>query len=254
MILEILTGDRSELRQQSRSIAGIDGAIQQLVADMLETMRACHMASLSAPQCGKPLRLFVTEIYGESKVWMNPEVLKTEGEQASVESCASFPDLTLEVPRPQTMVIHTMQLDGSPVVQTISGIEARLVAHELDHLDGILFQDHLDAESLFEQMLGTTDEYTIQGEDPIASDDGPFAADSSFESGQAEIESDEEELQHILDLLADSGWKLALAAELLRDYELDEEQEAQLQRLDGLENAISESVTYWENELSAGSS
>lgn len=254
MILEILTGDRSELRQQSRSIAGIDGAIQQLVADMLDTMHACHMASLSAPQCGKPLQLFVTEIYGEPKVWMNPEVLKAEGEQASVESCASFPDLTLEVPRPQTMVVHTMQLDGSAVVQTIAGIEARLVAHELDHLAGILFQDHLAAESLFEQMLGTIDEDLIQDGDSIESGDDPFAADSSFESGAAEIERDEEELQHILDLLADSGWKLALAVELLRDYELDEEQEGQLQRLDGLENAISESVAYWENELSDDSS
>ncbi|QSO52295.1 peptide deformylase [Alicyclobacillus curvatus] len=252
MILEILTGDCDELRQQSRSISGIDGPVRQLASDILETMHACHMASLSAPQCGKPLRLFVTELFGESKVWINPEVMNLEGEQASVESCASFPDVTLELPRPQTIVIHTIQLDGSAVLRTVSGIEARLVAHELDHLEGILYQDHLESETLFEQMLGNADDSWTESEDE-ETETWPTSLPSEQDNeSQQDNENEYEALQHILDLLADSAWKLTLAVELLRDYELDEEQAAQLCALDALEDAISESVTYWENELSDG--
>lgn len=250
VVLEVLLGECEGLRKVSLPIQAVDGEIVQLARDLFDTMHASHLASLCAPQCGKHLRMFVTELLGERQIWINPEVLAVQGRQDSVESCASFPDLTLEVSRPETLTVRTIELNGSSVIRTVSGVLARLVAHELDHLDGVLFQDQLDSTQLFEQMMRGMDtgEVDYDGHSELSNANRPSEEESGVEAeaaGDSEWATDEE-LGQLLDLLNDGLWKLSLARELLRDYDLDKEEQTQLQILERLQDEFAQSVEYWE--------
>ena len=258
-VLQVIEGEREELRQKSQPIQCIDGAVVELARDLLETLRVYHVASLSAPQCGRYVRMFVTDILGKQQVWINPEITEFEGKSGSVESCASFPDLNLEVKRPEKLVVQVLELNGATTTQTLSGIEARLVAHEIDHLDGIIFHDRLDAEELFEQMLNSVEtsssdidfeelqEFEESDDTWDIADVTDMNAGDEMSIDDSENEEVDEDIQQILDLLADGVWKITLAVELLKEFDLDEQELDQLACLERLGEDLSESVTYFES-------
>jgi peptide deformylase len=122
-----------------------DASMQKLVDDMFETMHAAHGAGLAAPQIALSIRLFVAE-YEENKIALfNPEIIRAEGEEIGPEGCLSIPGYVGEnIRRAASVVVKGQDVRGKPVRVRAEGWYARVLQHEIDHLDGILFLDRLD--------------------------------------------------------------------------------------------------------------
>jgi peptide deformylase len=136
------------LQEPSEPVESFDERLRRLADDMVETMRAEAGIGLAAPQVGESVRLTVIDLSGGSDPeqlmrLVNPRVELEEGEDREEEGCLSFPDLTLVVPRPQRVVISAQDLEGKPFSIEASGLLARCLHHEIDHLDGVLFIDRV---------------------------------------------------------------------------------------------------------------
>ena len=136
------------LQQKAREVENITAAEAQLVADMVETMYKAPGVGLAAPQVGVSQRIMVTDTSGGEKennllVIVNPEIVATDGEQYEEEGCLSIPGFSEQVRRPKKVVIRGLDLDGREVVLEGQDLLARAFCHEMDHLNGILFLDHL---------------------------------------------------------------------------------------------------------------
>ena len=136
------------LRVQCRAVTAIDDRVRKLAADMVETMHAAPGIGLAAPQVGIEERLAVVDLsVGEDPsqvhVLINPEIVHREGLETEVEGCLSLPGMTDKVDRPSAIRLKALDLSGQPIELQAEGWLARALCHELDHLDGILFVDHL---------------------------------------------------------------------------------------------------------------
>jgi peptide deformylase len=136
------------LRAKCRPVEQLDAGLRQLAADMVETMHAAPGVGLAAPQVGVELRLTVVDIsVGEDpsllKVLVNPEIVRREGQEADVEGCLSLPGINDKVDRPLSITLRARDLTGEPYELEAEGYMARVICHEVDHLDGILFTDRL---------------------------------------------------------------------------------------------------------------
>jgi peptide deformylase len=136
------------LRAKCRPVERFEAGLRKLAADMVETMYAAPGVGLAAPQVGAELRLAVVDVsVGEDpamlKVLVNPEVVRREGAEADVEGCLSLPGINDKVDRPLAITVRAQDLEGRPIEFSAEGYMARAVCHEIDHLDGILFTDHL---------------------------------------------------------------------------------------------------------------
>ncbi|HEX7183336.1 MAG TPA: peptide deformylase [Thermoanaerobaculia bacterium] len=136
------------LRVKCRSVTEFDDRLRKLAADMVETMYAAPGVGLAAPQVGVELRLAVVDVsVGEDPkqlhVLVNPEVVHREGVETDVEGCLSIPGLTDKVDRPVFVRVKALDLEGKPFELQAEDWFARAVCHEIDHLDGVLFVDHL---------------------------------------------------------------------------------------------------------------
>ena len=137
------------LRQVSKSVERIDEPLLKLADDMLETMYDAPGIGLAAIQVGEPLRMLVIDLAKEGEppaphVFINPDVLES-GTERSVyeEGCLSIPDYYAEVERPKTVRIRYTDLDGNVKEEDADGLFATCIQHEIDHLNGVLFVDHL---------------------------------------------------------------------------------------------------------------
>jgi peptide deformylase len=140
-------GDR-ELATPARPVETITPEIEQLVDDMLATMYAAPGIGLAAPQVGVPLRVVVIDLSvgkrdAEIITLINPEFVEREGMQVEDEGCLSVPGFTASVARPARVVVRGLNRHGTPVTIDGTGLLARALQHELDHLDGTLFIDRL---------------------------------------------------------------------------------------------------------------
>lgn len=120
--------------------------IRRLVDDMAETMYAAPGCGLAAPQIGVNLRVFVIDIAGEDepsdlRVFINPEMLETEGVQTWQEGCLSFPGVTEEIKRAERVRARALGADGKPFELRAEGLLAVAIQHETDHLNGVLMID-----------------------------------------------------------------------------------------------------------------
>lgn len=150
MILDILKYGDPRLEQKSDPVGEFDGQIKKLVEDMFETMYAARGVGLAAPQVGALKRLFVMDCSGgrdpkEKYVFINPQILSTEGEVVGEEGCLSFPGIYLKVTRPQRVLATALDVNGKEFTVDVLDLAARCVAHETDHLDGELFLDLVSA-------------------------------------------------------------------------------------------------------------
>ena len=148
MIRPILKFGAPELQRESEPVVTFDGKLRDLARDMLETMYAAPGIGLAAPQVGVNLRLLVVDISaGEEKgnqiVLVNPEILETEGEQKGEEGCLSIPGFTAMVDRPRRIRIFGQNTRGERVELEAEDLLARVLCHEVDHLDGILYLDRI---------------------------------------------------------------------------------------------------------------
>ena len=144
-IHKVITSENPILRQKAKKVHHFDASMQKLVDDMFETMHAAHGVGLAAPQIALSVRLFVAE-YEENKLALfNPEIIKAEGEELGTEGCLSIPGYAGDnIRRATSIVVKGQDVRGKPMRVRAEGWYARVLQHEIDHLDGILFLDRLD--------------------------------------------------------------------------------------------------------------
>jgi peptide deformylase len=131
------------LRQRSSEVAGVDDEVRRLVDDLFDTMEAAHGVGLAANQVGTARRVAVVDADGQRFAMINPVIVEAEGRTTSEEGCLSIPEIFGDVTRPERVVLEALDREGRPFRLAVDGLVARAIQHELDHLDGILFLDHL---------------------------------------------------------------------------------------------------------------
>ncbi len=136
------------LRQPCAPVAAVDDAVRALVADLFDSMHAASGVGLAAPQVGVLKRVCVVDVTAHQSNFqpvalINPKITGHEGEQIGEEGCLSFPDLYGDVKRYAWVEVEATGLDGQPFKTAGEGFYARALQHEIDHLDGTLFIDHL---------------------------------------------------------------------------------------------------------------
>jgi len=145
-IIPIRTLPDTVLRQKARRVKNIDGSIHRLVDDMLQTMHEAPGVGLAAPQVGVSLRLVVIQLPEEEEiVLINPQIARRTGEVVGVEGCLSIPGYVADVRRAAKVTVKALDLDGKEVRLRGEDLLARALQHEIDHLNGVLFIDHLDS-------------------------------------------------------------------------------------------------------------
>ena len=148
MIRPIVLWGSELLEKPSDPVTDITDAEIKLVQDMIETMYKAPGVGLAAPQIGVSKRILVTDTTsGEKKdrlfTIFNPEIVSIEGEQFEEEGCLSIPGFSATVVRPKKIVLRGLDINGKELILEASDLLARAFSHEMDHLDGKFFLDHL---------------------------------------------------------------------------------------------------------------
>ena len=141
-----LVGD-PVLRQRAAEVSDIDGKLAQLADEMVTTMYDAPGMGLAAPQIGVRKRVFVYDVGEGPLTLINPTIVESDGEWAYEEGCLSVPGLSWEIVRPKLVHLTGLDLDGNQLSIEADEILARCFQHEMDHLDGILLLERLDAET-----------------------------------------------------------------------------------------------------------
>jgi len=152
-VLQIHTLPDPVLRQKAKRVTKIDDSIQKLIDDMIDTLHADpNRAGLAAPQVGVPLRIAVIEVPEQELLTLiNPEIVKKEGERMVQEGCLSIPGYFGKIKRAVTVKVKAQNRFGKQFRLKAQGLLAQALEQEIEHLDGILYIDHLESpEKLFE--------------------------------------------------------------------------------------------------------
>lgn len=131
------------LRQRSAEVGTVDDDVRRLVEDMFETMDAAKGIGLAANQVGIARRIAVVDADGDRFALIDPVIVEAEATDTAEEGCLSIPEIYGDVTRPDRIVIEAMDQEGNRYRKEATGLKARAIQHEIDHLDGILFLDHL---------------------------------------------------------------------------------------------------------------
>lgn len=131
------------LRQRSAEVGVVDDEVRRLVDDMFETMDAAKGVGLAANQIGVARRVAVVDADDDRFAMIDPEIVEADGRDTAEEGCLSIPEIYGDVSRPERVVIEATGRDGQRYRKEATGLKARAIQHEIDHLDGILFLDHL---------------------------------------------------------------------------------------------------------------
>lgn len=142
-IRNILEGDNPRLRKKSREVNKINQRIIDLLDDMAETMSNARGVGIAAPQVGVLRRVVVIDVGDGIIELINPVIVSEEGNSRGEEACLSFPDECGYVVRPEKIVVRALDRDGIEREYVGEGLLARALAHEIDHLDGVLFVDRV---------------------------------------------------------------------------------------------------------------
>ncbi len=165
MILEIVQYGNPVLREKGREVKEVDEQVQKLAADMLETMRSANGVGLAAQQVGVPLQMTVIDVadiedrpsamfIGDAEVkieehmpmvLLNPQLKLSKDRESGSEGCLSFPEITAEIVRASGVRCTAKLMDGRDIEFDASGLLARALQHEVDHLNGVLFIDRMNA-------------------------------------------------------------------------------------------------------------
>lgn len=142
--------DDEILRKRSREIEVIDDKIKELARDMIDTMHKFDGVGLAGPQVGILKRIIVIDLYEEGMQFtlINPEIISEKGEQVVDEGCLSFPNKYGKVRRPKEVVVTALDLDGNKVKLKAKDLLAQALCHEIDHLNGIVFVNKVEAGTL----------------------------------------------------------------------------------------------------------
>jgi peptide deformylase len=146
-MLNIVTLGDERLRKHSIVVPEFNGGIRALAEQMLETMHIHKGVGLAAVQVGKTIRLFVTDLPKDApRVFINPEIVETSLDQVTYEEgCLSIPDINADVVRPMQVRVQAWNLKGRPFSLDAENLLARVIQHEIDHLNGVLFIDRVNS-------------------------------------------------------------------------------------------------------------
>ena len=134
------------LKQKSKRVRIINGSVQRLIGDMIETMHHIDGAGLAAPQVGVPLRIIVIGIPGEEDIALiNPEVVRRAGERLVDEGCLSIPGYIGQVKRAVSVKVKGCDQNGKEIRIKADQLLAQALEHEIDHLNGVLYINYLDS-------------------------------------------------------------------------------------------------------------
>lgn len=150
MLRPILVYPDPFLKRKALPVSRVDDRIRELVGDMFETMRAASGVGLAAPQIGVGRRVIVVDVSpvepeNPPLAIVNPEIVERSGSEECVEGCLSVPGVEGTVPRSESVTVRGQDGEGGPVRIRATGLLARALQHEIDHLDGILFIDRIPA-------------------------------------------------------------------------------------------------------------
>jgi len=159
-ILKIRTLPDPVLRRKAKKVGIIDRSVRKLISDMLETMHADpNRAGLAAPQVGVSLRVIVIGIpEHEDVVLINPEIVRTGGSRNVTEGCLSVPGYYAQVDRSETVTAKGRNAEGKEVRIKADGLLAQALEHEIDHLNGMLYLDHLENPEEDLKQVGSPEE------------------------------------------------------------------------------------------------
>jgi peptide deformylase len=145
-VLEIRTLPDPVLRRKAKRVTTIDGSIQKLIDDMIDTLRAVHGAGLAAPQIGVSLRIAVIGIPEKEVITLiNPEIVRREGVRVVEEGCLSYPGYYGEIERSEVVKVKAQNRQGKQFRLKGEELLAQALEHETDHLNGILYIDHVES-------------------------------------------------------------------------------------------------------------
>lgn len=142
-LLNIRTDEDPILRKISKEIKEVNDKTLILIEDMIETMKDAKGIGLAAPQIGKLRRLIIVDFQDEEGpiAMVNPEIIEKDGSVVDIEGCLSIPGFRGSVKRPEKIKVKYLNKDGEETTLEKEGYDARIVCHEVDHLNGILFKD-----------------------------------------------------------------------------------------------------------------
>ena len=148
-IWKVLTYGAKVLRQKAKPVTEFE-AMEELGRQMLEEMHRSHGVGLAAPQIGISQRMIVADASSfdatqEPMVLINPEIVERKGEEFGLEGCLSLPGIEVEVKRSKEIRVRAQTTDGKPLDLRLKNFPARIIQHEIDHLDGTLILDYLPA-------------------------------------------------------------------------------------------------------------
>lgn len=148
-LLSIITLPDPKLRLVSRKIERVDAPLQRLIDDMIETMHKAPGVGLAAIQIAEPIRLLVVDVAGKDEppapqAFVNPEIVWSSDERRTYEEgCLSIPEYYADIERPASIRVRALDKQGAEREVLAEGLLATVLQHEIDHLDGVLFIDHL---------------------------------------------------------------------------------------------------------------
>lgn len=142
------------LTARAPEVASFDRELRWLLSDMADAMAHARGVGLAAPQVGVPLRALIWAVDGEVGHMVNPVVERRSGTTWSQEGCLSIPGAWGEVERAAEVVVHGLSMFGEPVTVSAAGLLARVLQHEVDHLDGLFFVDRMSERDRAEALGG----------------------------------------------------------------------------------------------------
>ena len=144
-VRQIRLSDDEILRKTSKEVEEVNDKIRELLQDMLETMHKYNGVGLAGPQVGVLKRVILIDLYDGSEPLklVNPKIIKTKGNQEVEEGCLSFPNEYAKIIRPKEVVVEALNENGEKVKIVGKDLLAQALAHEIDHLNGILFIDNI---------------------------------------------------------------------------------------------------------------
>lgn len=159
-VLPVVTYGEEVLRKPAEKVHKVSAKIQKLVSDMFDTMYEQNGCGLAAPQVGVSKQIFILDCTTEDQqmpqmVFINPKIVRKKGAIISYEGCLSFPDIFVEVKRYQEITVRYLDLKGRSQELTVDdgSLLCRAIQHEMDHLEGILFTDHVIDEAAMNKKL-----------------------------------------------------------------------------------------------------
>jgi peptide deformylase len=190
--LQLIYYPHPTLRHRSKPLRRVDAELRRMVAEMFEVMYQSDGIGLAANQVNLPYRLFVMNVEADpavkeaEMVFINPVIKRRKGQVEESEGCLSLPGIRAPVVRAEEIIVQAYNLAGEEVKFRASGLAARAVQHEVDHLDGILFIDRLSPE-LYEEIEPRLRELEREFQQKRSA--GEIASDAEIAARLAELEA-----------------------------------------------------------------